>query len=324
MSNLIKIGFANLYTVDKKSYNIVLTKLYDLINFQKIRYQIINNKIQLDDLKKSKFFITPHFQGHNYLLFLFMLNGIKHNILISKKELKYFKDQNNLNEIKMYQININNLDQCYYNGTILDGRIINGLNSKASYIIQDVYYLSAKNLLMVELSNKLDKLNDFINDLKINQEHNIECKISRLYDYSQLPDLLFNKLKMTELKINGLIFLPEYTGKSYIYTNDIEFEELKNKSYVSNNNNNNKRNASEMTFYMKKTNTPDVYELYENDINNLTKEGIAHIPNINTSHFYKEIFRDKNMVQVNCLKSEKFNKWIPLCDDYINYSDAIF
>ena len=65
----------------------------------------------------------------------------------------------------------------------------------------------------------------------------------RLYNFSELPDLIFNKLKTTELKINGLMFLPEYTGKYYIYTNDNEFDELKNNS------NNN------VTITIKKTNT---------------------------------------------------------------------
>jgi hypothetical protein len=86
---------------------------------------------------------------------------------------------------------------------------------------------------------------------------------------------------------------------------------------------------------MKKTSTPDVYELYEaentseltgteNLTHNLVKEGIAHIPNMSTSHYFRNIFRNKNMIKVNCIRSEKFNKWIPLCDDYINYSEVIF
>ena len=73
---------------------------------------------------------------------------------------------------------------------------------------------------------------------------------------------------------------------------------------------------------MKKTNLSDVYELF----NDLDKKscGIAHIPNIKTSHFYRSIFKDKNIIKVKCIKSEKFKKWIPLCDDFIEYSDIIF
>jgi hypothetical protein len=130
------------------------------------------------------------------------------------------------------------------------------------------------------------------------------------------------------------MFLPEITGKYYIYTNETEFDELKSSgssnqvqvTFVKKSSN---PTCSEVEFYMKKTTIPDVYELYtsEGDVddrNNLVKEGIAHIPNMGTSHYFRNVFRDKNMVKVNCIKSEKFNKWIPLCDDYINYADAIF
>ena len=91
-----------------------------------------------------------------------------------------------------------------------------------------------------------------------------------------------------------------------------------------------KQTLSEVEYYMKKTSMPDVYELYysESDdsspnLHNLTKEGIAHIPNMSTSHYFRKIFRDKNMVKVNCIRSDKFNKWIPLCDDYLEYAEAI-
>jgi hypothetical protein len=74
---------------------------------------------------------------------------------------------------------------------------------------------------------------------------------------------------------------------------------------------------------MKKTNTPDVYELFH--VNNINmKEGIAHIPNMTTSHFFRDLFRKNDMIRVPCLKSEKFNKWIPIMNDYIDYSNVIF
>jgi len=300
--------------LSKEYYTPVLTKLYSLINLQKIKYQIINQKNHLDELLKIKHYVIAHFQGNNFLFFMCMINNKKFNIFISKKELKYFVQQNILNDLKLYTIDCNlDIPNSYYNNTLLDGKII---SDKNIYNIYEVYYMEGNNVQNINLKIKLDNLNLLINKIKIKEQ--IIFKICKLYDYSEVPDLLFNKLKISELKINGLIFLPEFSNKYYIYTNDQEFEDLKHKNVIQKSISNKKENE----LFMKKTNLPDVYELYTD----LTKKsnGIAHIPNIKTSHYFRTIFKDKNIVKVNCLKSEKFKKWIPLCDDYLEYSDIIF
>ena len=315
-----KIGNASVQQLDSNLYPQVLDKIYSNVNFQKIRYQILNNRSYLDEIKSSKHYITPHFQGYNYLLIFMVINSVKYNLLIMKN-LKFWKEQNNMQDIKIYKFDTNNSYIDYSTISIFDGKMINNSN-KSSFIINDIYNKTMENLTLPE---KLELVNDILNKIKINDNHNFDCKVCRLYNFSELPDLVFNKLKTTELKINGLMFLPEYTGKYYIYTNDTEFDELKNNS------NNNvtitikKTNTnSEIEFYMKKTNVPDVYELYDNDETNIVKEGIAHIPNMKTSHYFRNIFQNKNMIKINCIKSDKFNKWIPICDDYIDYSESIF
>ena len=315
-----KIGNATVQQLDSNLYPQVLDKIYSNVNFQKIRYQILNNKSYLEEIKSSKHYITPHFQGYNYLLVFMVINSVKYNLLIMKN-LKFWKEQNNMQDIKIYKFDTNNSYIDYSTISIFDGKMINNSN-KSSFIINDIYNKTMENLTLPE---KLEQVNNILNKIKINDNHNFDCKVCRLYNFSELPDLVFNKLKTTELKINGLMFLPEYTGKYYIYTNDTEFDELKNNS------NNNvtitikKTNTnSEIEFYMKKTNVPDVYELYDNDETNLVKEGIAHIPNMKTSHYFRNIFQNKNMIKINCIKSDKFNKWIPICDDYIDYSESIF
>jgi hypothetical protein len=320
----VKIANANLQIVDKYLYPSILEKIYTSVNFQKIRYQLLNNKSYLDEIKSKKYYITPHFQGYNFLLAFFTINNIKYNLLIMKN-LKYWKDQNNIEDIKIYKFDTIKSDINLYNGfgTIFDGKMIFSSNNQSSFIIHDMFILNGKNTGQSLLSEKLDKINNILSNIKINESHNFDCKVCKLYLNSELPDLLFNKIKTTELKINGLMFLPEYTSKYFIYTNDTEFEELKTNTNI-NITIKKTNNSSQVEFYMKKTNIPDVYELYDTDENSLVKEGIAHIPNIKTSHYFRTIFRDKNMIKINCIKSDKFNKWIPICDDFIDYSDAIF
>ena len=76
------------------------------------------------------------------------------------------------------------------------------------------------------------------------------------------------------------------------------------------------------TFVLRKTSIADVFELYKYDNKekiylNLTKDkriGIAHIPDIKTSHYCKEI-GDKNEIFINkCIYNTKFKKWMPIIE----------
>ena len=59
--------------------------------------------------------------------------------------------------------------------------------------------------------------------------------------------------------------------------------------------NENKKGNKE--FYVEKTDMPDVYNLYNYDsnMNSYDKVDIAYIPNIKTSKFMREIFKDENI-----------------------------
>jgi hypothetical protein len=176
-------------------------------------------------------------------------------------------------------------------------------------------------MLNINLQDKFKKINKCFDYLNNNLD-NLNFKLCDIYEYKDSLQLI-NSIKTSEFKINGFIFLPYFTNPHYIYVNDNEFEIFKNKTFSINASNIKSNNLSHSVFLMKKTNIPDVYELFNvNDIN--IKEGIAHIPNIKSSHFFRDLFKKKNMIQVPCLKSEKFNKWVPINDDYIDYSNVIF
>ena len=61
--------------------------------------------------------------------------------------------------------------------------------------------------------------------------------------------------------------------------------------------------------FIKKTDIPDVYNLYEKKDN--PKIGIAHIPNLKISHYCLKNIGNE-LVSCNCVFSNKFQKWIPL------------
>ena len=201
----------------------------------------------------------------------------------------------------------------YFN-TVFDGKIIKNDNT---FLISDCYYLNGEDMHAVELKKKFNIINNILNDIL---ELNFNIKLVTLYKYSDIPKLVFENMKKTNLKVNGLIFLPNYSGKFYIYVNDTEFDNIKNNNQVQINKNLN----SECDFFIKKTKIPDVYELYFDSSYGNVKEGIAHVPNMKTSRFCKELLKHQDMVKIKCVKSIKFNKWVPLCQDISELDNVLF
>ena len=74
------------------------------------------------------------------------------------------------------------------------------------------------------------------------------------------------------------------------------------------------KGKDDATFLMKKTEFPDVYEIYMFDSSNSKKAkiGYAGIPNIECSVMVKNWFIDKEEIYAKCKKNPVNEKWIPL------------
>ena len=74
------------------------------------------------------------------------------------------------------------------------------------------------------------------------------------------------------------------------------------------------KGKDDATFLMKKTEFPDVYEIYMFDSSNSKKAkiGYAGIPNIECSVMVKNWFLDKEEIYAKCKKNPVNDKWIPL------------
>jgi hypothetical protein len=74
------------------------------------------------------------------------------------------------------------------------------------------------------------------------------------------------------------------------------------------------KGKDDATFLMKKTEFPDVYEIYMFDSSNSKKAkiGYAGIPNIECSVMVKNWFLDKEEIYAKCKKNPVNEKWIPV------------
>jgi hypothetical protein len=311
--------FSNPINDSKIKINII-NYLYSTLNLSNYRYNILNNISKLIFLQQNEHYVSPNYKGFNYFLIFTNINNNKICVIIDRKKLSYHKNQLDIKKLQLYTLKIECNDDLY-KGTIIDGKLINK-NSENIFIVQDYFYLAGENFINLDLVNKLNNINNYINNIK----SNLLIKINKLFYYNELNDLI-NNLQSLSYENNGLIFYPKKSGitilfietknekininnssnelieeKTYNIINDyVNFLKSREYSYELNGKNKN--------LLLSKTNIPDVFNLYEIDTNE--KIGIACIPNLKISQMCEELINDIP-VKFNCIYCNKFKKWIPL------------
>jgi len=323
--------------------NSIISLIYQEINVSNFRYQILENNT-IDLIKKDTYYITPHIVGSNCWIIYCQINSIKYQVILYKKDLKPIKNQINVQSIKIYEFKYNNLDKDIiklYPLTVFDGKFImineDAIN-KYIFLIQDMYCYDNQKMITKKLPDKVKVIEGLLQSLNTGLDKSFIIKLSGIYTFDQIGDLIFNKIKQSKLKINGLIFLPEKSGKILLYINDNDFNMLRNnipsesicKNYASLSvpsiplqmsieKQLDKHLIS--TFVLRKTNIPDVFEIYKYENEkiylNLKKEnyiGICHIPDIKTSHYCKMMGDTHNIFVNKCNYNYKFKKWTVMID----------
>ena len=292
----------------------LLDYIYSNIDIYQLRYSIMRTTEHAQQLKFQTYHISSHFHGYNYLLvFKRLSDNIVSAYLIYRIDLKFKREEIKNNYIKIYKLQINErIDEL--DNTILDGKLVYRKEQKI-FLISDIYYNCGNKLLTTKLIDKFDKCNDLIDIINMNYNTYFETKIIRIYNYSEMNDLIYNKIKNSDFKINGLVFLPQRSGRIFIYTNDEEFETIKtspnldNQTLISNIKLPPNIQLENRELLLQKTLIVDVYEVYTLD--KTSRFGICHVPNIELSHKLRAYFELNNQLITNCTYDNKFSKWVP-------------
>jgi len=317
--------------------NSIISVIYQELTINNFRYQLLDSK-NMDTLKKEVFYITPHIIGTNcWIIYYEAPNVPRGQYILYKKDLKSFRNQVNLHHFKLFTFEyVNKSMNKLYPLTILEGKVIT-MNMKPIFLINDMYIYNGIHILTKNLPDKVKLIEELLPDLNNGLDSKFVIKLAGIYTFDQLGDLIFNKIKKSIMKINGLIFLPEKSGRTFLYINDTEFGMLRNnvpedqicKQYASlsvpsiplqMSHKMQLDNHLVNDFVLRKTNVADVFEIYKYEIKekiylNLTKDryiGICHISDIKTSHYCK-MMGDTNEIFVNkCNYNYKFKKWSPI------------
>ena len=311
--------------INSEDKNELLNYLYQNVDLYQVRYTIMKTTDHAQILKQQTYHITPHFHGYNYYLVFKKLqsNNLVSAYLIYKLNLKFMREDTIDSNVKIYEINPNSLSNINtnilndYNNTIIDGKLVFKREQKI-FLINDILYFKNNKFLTFKLEDKFQKIDNDVNILNNLFDDTFMIKIIKLYKNNEMNDLVFNKIKNSDFKINGLTFLPIRTSRVYIYINDSEFDAIKNSpnlevlTEITNIKLNKNDDIQEKELLLQKTQIVDVYEVFT--IDKKCRFGVAAIPTIKISHTLRSYFANNDQLIINCKFNNQFLKWIPQID----------
>jgi hypothetical protein len=257
-------------------------------HFTKPTYEILN-KSNVSQIKENPHLVSFDIKGNDFILFLTSIKGKKYCLFIEQK---------NENNIKMYSVKFR-FDSDLYDGTIFEGKLT--MNNKECWIfIINNIYCERSNMLSNQLFSK--KLNRITTILKTKYKYDDFMNVCHIQVQSFF---LYHHLEMIKKNTKKeLIFNSEYDDQKYkYYLNEVSKEILSS---------NQKKDS---VFEIRKTNLPDVYELWYYKNNSLVKNSIATISTMKTSLFVRGLFeQNKNKPNyVLCKYKDSFGikGWIP-------------
>jgi len=280
--------------------SVIIQKLnnYNLKHEEK-NYRFLDNSL-INYLKINKHLITLSSFGKKNLLYLTRINNKKYCLFINKKNstivsVRYrFKDN-------------------YFNDTILDGELLKDNNNVWIFSIIDIIVDKGNSTDRYPLQQRLEMLNDTIHN-NFQKDNNLDVahlEVKQYFEYKHMSDVYDTYKNKLSYRCSGFIFKNIIIFEKYLL---YIFQENRTKKSITTHKNCKINTSNDIiSFNIKKTDLPDIYELYCSKDESLFKYGIASINTMACSKFVNQLFNDnKNKdFNVRCSYHKEFNKWIP-------------
>lgn len=303
--------------IDPKIKQHFLNKLDRLnINLKTPKTVVIQQDklIQLKHDHPENYLAKHKTSSYKYLLFITMYNYTKYCLFFDKRKKEFYS-------VKF------RFDQDVFKDTILDGEFFtsdkNG-RSNSIFYIDDVWYCCGIDVRNEVLSKRLTSFKNIIEN-KSNSDNNtdntnnttryIHDRVLQICELKCRPYFNLHNLSkiLTRTKI---IVSMNYNDPIIIYNDFIDkktdniIESLPDeniiKFFIKHPNDQLKKNNNKI-FKIRKTLTPDVYQLIDNN----TIHSIAAIPTLEDSKFIRNLFNENKELMMECQYISKFNKWKP-------------
>jgi hypothetical protein len=264
--------------------------------------------------------------GNPYFLYLMKYNFIQYCVFIDKKiQQGYY----------LPRMIITNLmfKESLFDDTVFDGEMVKANDGSWCYIINDLIVLEGQHLHSVNLPRRLNMLYGMMeSSYKYDSYDLFRVAIKTYFKYNELQKMLDDHIEKLPYTCRGIYFKPLFLKfRDILYNFDdnlikkVERIKYKNvKAFILMDDPPAPQppttqpppvpqTPASQTFFVKKTATPDIYELYDKEAKT-RYEGIACIPSLSASKYMREITKDMNMVdmiEMEFIYNSRFGKWMP-------------
>lgn len=303
-----KISFCN-----TQADNLVETECKEkIIKILKSKYSVDfkSNRAMILNQKSLKFLKNPHFisvktTGTNYFLFLTNIDNVNYAFYIDRKIKQGYTCPRIISVKYSFSDDV-------FKDTLFDGELIKDSSNNWMFIISDLI-ISKGNCLKETISNRINKLYEILDKNYRADQYLDICPlvVKRFFSYNEYNELLTQFLPNLKYGIRGLYFNslnPKHANHLFLYPKESKTRVIKK---VDSNVNDNSE-SKELTFELKKTIHPEIYDLYYlNEEKNTVKYQNARISSLKTSKLVSKLFKENEIVYVLCKFNDKFNKWEP-------------
>lgn len=340
-----------------KCYTIIMDnnfkeiKFYDGIGYQVTNSTIVNNivgrlvkyyKLEIDRafskyfkfadsediaaLKKDRHLAYYNFSAQHTLLFLTNYNGINFCYYLDPKKMQLVSVKHRF------------CDSLYQNDTLFEGKFVKGTDGW-HFLISDLV-IHEKHTYTADLTKKLQTINSiltrqFISDPVLDP---VQISLQDFVDYQYLQSFTtqYKDTLPYREEITGIVFrcvISSNTRNIIIlfkpgFHSNLRLPELGPTKATLEKLDPSKMGESHrnLCFKLKKTKTPDIYELFLTDGKNDCFYDYAGIPDIKTSRSVKSMFPDNkyHYIIATCKWDPKFLRWEPYRRSTRKTPDSIY
>lgn len=286
-----------------------------IINILKTKYNINfkSNRAMILTEKTVKYLSNPHFIsvktiGTNYFLFLTNIDNINYAFYIDRK----VKQGYNYPRIISVKYSFSDI---VFKDTLLDGELVKDKDNNWMFLISDLI-VAEGTLLKQNIANRINYLYEILEKKYREDKYMDICPlvVKKFFNYKEYNELITQFLPNLKYNVRGLYFNslnPKHANHLFLYPQNKENTTTNTKNHHTKETNHvsSKKN---LTFEIKSTIQPEVYDLYcVDETKQAIKYDIARISGLKTSKLITKLFKENDRVFVNCKFNDKFAKWEP-------------
>jgi hypothetical protein len=268
------------------------------------------DKNRAQELKSTKHSFVLNTFGTKYLLFLTKVNSKNYAIYINRKNESFYYVKTRFSEE-------------LYSDTVLEGETIK-IGNDWSFLLSDIHLYRGQPLQSNTFDERYRRMTKLLNEEYISDDYIEPFRLLKkeVFDYTDIKSVREKYIPTLPFQVNGYLFksiavstydilyiFPECRNKKEETQRDQVIEN--NESIIEKSVQKEKeKEKDEMIFITKKTEYPDVYELYESP--KAKMYDYAGIPTIAVSKLMREWFGEKTELVILFKKNKINERWGPV------------